>query len=200
MSSVLAHKDYLRKNHARCCELIARLNPSLNDNVTPLSCEGLQYDGHRNEDEDCVFWCSLNSCKSVFVKCLFAIFSGSIPHNPRWVRRALKKQVFSHNFNILLYCWIYGMSSFPCDIRISDMYFLIGSWLGYWLLVLYVCRSALSCTVVCLDENLAILRKHAHCPIARDAQFLMHWCRFPGVARLSLVTALCASSYLLVIV
>ena len=104
MSSVLAHKDYLRKNHARCCELIARLNPSLNDNVTPLSCEGLQYDGHRNEDEDCVFWCSLNSCMSVSVKCLFAIFSGSIPHNPRWVRRALKKQVFSHNFNILLYC------------------------------------------------------------------------------------------------
>ena len=73
MSSAIAHKAYLKKNHCRCCEIIAGLDRSVNDNVIPLSCVGLDYDGHRDFYEDCVVWCSLNSCESVFVKCLVAI-------------------------------------------------------------------------------------------------------------------------------
>lgn len=90
MSSAIAHKEYLKKNHLRCCEIITGLDRSLNDNVTPLSCVGLDYDGHRDKDEDCVVWCSLNSCESVFVKCLVAILGGSMPHNSYWLRRALQ--------------------------------------------------------------------------------------------------------------
>ena len=56
----------------------------------PLICEGLYPDGDRNKDEDCVCSCLLDLCKSVFVKCLVAVFGGSIPHNPSWLRRALQ--------------------------------------------------------------------------------------------------------------
>jgi hypothetical protein len=94
MSSAIAHKEYLKKNHCRCCEIIAGLDRSVNDNVIPLSCVGLDYDGHRDFYEDCVVWCSLNSCESVFVKCLVAIIGGSMPHNPYWLRLALQIKCF----------------------------------------------------------------------------------------------------------